>query len=145
MTKFKDAYMPVFTAVQDILAKINSLQQVIIGKSLKQIDTLDNLPIAIINSDLAKVAPEDATIGFELKVPIIIDVIIVEYEAENWFEKMSDVMGDIVDALLADPTLGNVVTDLLWTSYAPGTIAFQDVVYHGGEIRFVATLNFAAS
>ena len=51
------------------------------------------------------------------------------------------VMGEIVDALLDDVALGGNVQDLIWTSYASGTITFQDVVYYGGEIRFVATLN----
>jgi len=54
-------------------------------------------------------------------------------------------MGEIVDALLDDVTLGGNVQDLILTSYAPGTITFQDVVYYSGEIRFVATLNYAIS
>jgi hypothetical protein len=145
MAGFKDAYVPVFTAVQDALNKLQGLQQVILGKNLKQIDTLDNLPIAIINTDVAKVAAIDGVCGYQLQVPIVLDVIIVEYEAENWFDKMSTVMSEIVDALLADVTLGGKLQDLAWTSFAPGTITFQDVTYYGGEIRFMATLNFALS
>jgi hypothetical protein len=142
---FMAAYVPVFTAVQDTLLKLQELQQVILGKNLKQIDTLDSLPIAVINTDLTKVTPTDTTSGYELKIPIIVDVVIVEYETETWFEKMSQVMGAIVDALLSNPTLGGAVSDLLFNSYAPGTITFQDAVYYGGEIRFLATLNYTAS
>ena len=80
-----------------------------------------------------------------MKIPIILDVIIVEYEAENWFEKMSKVMGEIVDALLDDTTLGGKVRDLVWTGYSPGTITFEDAVFYGGEIRFTATLDYEKS
>jgi hypothetical protein len=66
-------------------------------------------------------------------------------QSNDWFEKMSQVMGAIVDALLNNPTLSGAVSDLLFTSYAPGTITFQDAVYYGGEIRFLATLNYTAS
>ena len=145
MTGFKDAYVPVFEAVQEILQKQKELQQVVLGKNLKQLDSFDKLPIAIINTDEAKVAPSGGLADYELKIPIILDVIIVEYEAENWFDKMSKVMGEIVDAFLDDTTLGGRVRDLVWTGYAPGTITFEDAVFYGGEIRFTATLDYEKS
>ncbi len=145
MTGFKDAYVPVFTAVQDILQKLKSLQQVVLGQNLKQIDNLKKLPIAIVITDIAKAASTDDRSSYELSVPVIVDVAIVEYEAENWFDKMNTVMAEIVDALLDDPTLGGAVRDLVWTSYAPGTLTMGDVVLYGGEIKFVATLDYTNS
>jgi hypothetical protein len=142
---FKDSYVPVFNAIRDTLSNLECLKQVNLGKNLKQIDNLNSLPVAIINTDLAKVTPSDGITGYQVQIPIILDVIIIEYEAPDWFEKMNTVMSEIVDAFLLNPTLGGQLQDLVWTSYAPGTISLQDCAYYGGEIRFMATLNYAAS
>jgi len=142
---FKDAYIPVFTAIRDTLSNLDCLKQIILGKNLKQIGNLNSLPVAIINTDLAKVTPIDGFSGYQVQIPIVLDVIIIEYEAPDWFEKMNTVMSEIVDVLLMDPTLEGKLQDLVWTSYAPGTISLQDCTFYGGEIRFMATLDYSAS
>ena len=142
---FKDSYVPVFNAIRDTLSNLDCLQQIILGKSLKQIGNLNNLPVAIINTDLAKVVPSDGVSGYQVQIPIVLDVIIIEYEAPEWFEKMNTVMSEIVDALIVNPTLEGKLQDLVWTSYAPGTISLQDCTFYGGEIRFMAILDYSAS
>ena len=145
MTGFKDAYVAVFEAVQEILQKQKELQQVILDKDAKEIDSIDKLPMAIITMDETKATPTDGTVGYELKIPIVVVAIIVEYEKENWFDKMNLVMGEIVDALLDDVTLGGAVRDLVLSSYFPGKITLQDKVYRGGVIQFTATLDYTNS
>jgi phosphohistidine swiveling domain-containing protein len=84
LSGFKDAYVAVFTAVQDILQKQKQLQQVILDKDATEIDSADKLPLAIITMDETKATPTEGTVGYELKVPIVVVAVIVEYEKENW-------------------------------------------------------------
>ena len=51
---------------------------------MMQVDTLDNLPIAIITTDEAKVTPINGSTGYWLKIPVIIDVVIVEYRGREF-------------------------------------------------------------
>ena len=45
-------------------------------------------------------------------------------------------MADVVDAILADRTLGGKVADIIPSSFAPGEIKFENKLFYGGEIRF---------
>lgn len=117
----------------------------ILDKDATEIDSADKLPLAIITMDETKATSTEGTVGYELKIPIVVVAVIVEYEKENWFEKMNVVMGEIVDALLDDVTLGGKVRDLVLTSYFPGKITLQDKVYRGGVIQFTATLDYENS
>ncbi len=144
MTGFKAAYVAVFEAVQEVLQKQKTLQQgqVVLDKDAKEIDSLDKLPLIILTMDETKAVPTDGTAKYELKVPIVVVAVIVEYEKENWFDKMNVVMGEVVDALLDTPTLNGAVRDLALASYFPGKITLQDKVYRGGVIQFNATLDY---
>jgi hypothetical protein len=52
-------------------------------------------------------------------------------------------MGDVVDAILADRTLGRKVKDCYPIGFAPGEIKFEkDKVLFGGIVRFQAVLWF---
>ena len=81
-----------------------------------------------------------STVGSMLENRVSFTVIIVvrETEPENWFTDVVSVMGDVVDAILADRTLNDSVKDVTPTLFTPGEITFRSHLYYGGAIRFAA-------
>ncbi len=144
MTGFKDSYVAVFEAVKTLLEKQKSLQQgqITYDKDASEIESLDKLPLLIITMTETKAVGTDGYGSYELKIPIVIAAVTVEYEQDNWFDNMITVMGAIVDALLDDPTLGSIVRDFVFVSFHPGKFTLQDRAFRGGFINFMATLDF---
>jgi hypothetical protein len=104
-----------------------------------------DLPKAIINAEPAfPIAP--LTMSAMLDVPVFFSVVLVvrEYEPKDWFEDVIKPMGDVVDAVLADRTLGKKVKDVYPVGFAPGEIKFQDKLLFGGIVRFKAVLWFGS-
>ena len=100
------------------------------------------MPKAIIN---AEPAPIDPLSMQRLNVSVVFSVILVirEYEPKDWLEDVIKPMGDVVDAILADRTLGNNAQDCYPIGFAPGELKFEkDKVLFGGVIRFKAVLWF---
>jgi hypothetical protein len=134
---FYEAYKPIFEAVQTQISSKSSVKTVILGERF----SLGNYPKAVINAE-----PSDdikpAAFGQMLEVPVRFSVVLVirEYEPKDWFDDVIKVMCDVVDAVLADRTLGGHVKDCLFTGFAPGEIKFQDKLLYGGSIRFKAVL-----
>lgn len=169
MTKFYDSYKAVFDAVKSALVYVpaipevsaipehdevpevpavpgvpehgvSSIKTVIVGEQFSN----GLLPKAIINADPAfPIAP--LTMGEIFEVPVFFSVILVvrEYEPKDWFADVIKPMGDVVDAILADRTLGKKVKDCYPVGFAPGEIKFEkDKVLYGGIVRFHAVLWF---
>jgi hypothetical protein len=165
MTGFYDAYQAVFAAVKKDLvyvapvaevpavpahddipevpavpavpeSGVQSLKTVILGEQF----SIGNLPKAIINAEPAPI--ERLSMGNLLKVYVNFTVVVVirEYAPKDWFEDIIRVMGDVVDAILADRKLGGVVKDCYPVGFAPGEIKFQDKILYGGDILFRAEL-----
>ena len=156
MTGFYSAYKAVFDAIKAALVYVaavpaegedpgspargvESIKTVILGERF----TVGGLPKAIISADPAPIG--QATMGelLEAKVRGSIVLVILEYEPEDWFTDIIAVMGDVVDALLEDRTLGGAAFDCITTGFAPGEVKFKEKVFFGGVVRWEAVVHYA--
>ena len=119
---------------------VASIKTVIVGEQF----SYGALPKAIISAEPALIAPN--TMGNMLDVKVFFSVILAvrEYEPKDWFEEVIKPMGDVVDAILADRTLGKKVKDVSPVGFAPGEIKFSDKLLFGGIVRFQAVLWFGS-
>jgi hypothetical protein len=118
---------------------VASIKSVLVGEQF----SYGLLPKAIISAEPAPIEP--LHMGRMLNVSVVFSVILVirEYEPKDWFEDVIKPMGDVVDAILANPTLGGKVKDCYPIGFAPGEIKFEkDKVLFGGIVRFKAVLWF---
>jgi hypothetical protein len=119
---------------------VASIKTVIVGEQF----SYGALPKAIINAEPSLISP--AEMGGMLDVSVFFSVILAvrEYEPKDWFEEVIKVMGDVVDAVLANRTLGGKVKDVYPVGFAPGEIKFADKLLFGGIVRFQAVLWFGS-
>ncbi len=138
---FYAAYKAVFEAIQDAIETTDSIETVILGEQL----TMSPLPKAVISAIASPLKQFLQGSQLEVKVRGSIVLVILEHEPKDWFDDIISVMGEVVDALLSDRTLGGAVSDCIPTSFIPGEIKFKETSYYGGEIRFEATLYYEPS
>jgi len=142
---FYNDYKAVFDAVKATLvfvpaedetpaSGVESLKTVVLGEQF----TYGNLPKAIINAEPAPVEPLEMGETLKVKVNFSVVLVILEFEPKDWFEDIIDVMGDVVDAVLADRTLCGAAEDCVLTGFAPGEVKFRDKLFFGGVVRFRA-------
>jgi len=129
---FYTPYKDVFDKVKDAIEKKVSIKSVLLGEQF----SYDALPKAVINALPSAIS--QAALGQVLEVKINFSVVLVinEYEPKDWFADIIVVMADVIDAVLADRTLGGKVADCIPTNFAPGEIKFENKLFYGGEIRF---------
>ena len=138
MADFYSTYKAVFDAVKAAIKEKESITTVILGEQF----SLGDLPKAIINALPAPVKPGALASRFEVQVNFSVVLVILEYEPEDWFMDIIAVMGDVVDAVLADTTLGGAVRFVHPTSFSPGEIKFRDKTLYGGVVGFTAYKSF---
>ncbi len=133
---FYTSYKEVFDAVKAAIETKSSIKSVLLGEQF----SYGQLPKAVVNALPSPIS--QGTLGelLEVKVNFSVILIINEYAPKNWFQDIITVMADVVDAVLADRTLGGKVVDVIPTSFAPGEIKFENKLFYGGEIRFEALL-----
>jgi len=138
---FYSSYKAVFDRVKSTLENVSSIKQVVLGERFK----LHTLPLAIVNPGETGIS--QAEIGTLLQCSIGFDIILVirSTEPEDWFQDILAVMGDVVDALLADRTLGGAVKDVKPVTFTPGEIRFTEKLYYGGLVGFEALLFYSPS
>jgi hypothetical protein len=138
---FYSSYKAVFDRVRSVLQGVSSIKQVVLGERFK----LHTLPLAIVNPGETGIS--QAEIGSTLQCSIGFDVILVvrSTEPEDWFSDVLAVMGDVVDALLADRTLSGAVKDVKPVTFTPGEIRFTEKLYYGGLVGFEALLFYSPS
>jgi hypothetical protein len=136
---FYDSYKAVFDAVKAAIETKGTIKTVVLGEQF----TLGALPKAIINAEPSRIG--QATMGelLEVKVGFSVVLVILEYEPKNWFTDIISVMGDAVDAILADRTLADSAFDCIPTGFAPGEIKFNDKLFYGGVVRLEAVVHYA--
>ena len=133
MTGFLAPYVAVFNAVKAALQTKSSIKTVILGEQY----TSGDLPKAIINAVGAPITQE--VLGSILRVKANFEVILIirEYEPKDWFIDIIPVMSDVVDAILANQTLGGLALDCVPTGFFPGEVSevkFPDKILFGGKV-----------
>ena len=156
MTGFYDCYKAVFDAVQAALVYVaavpaegedpgspaqgvESIKTVVLGEQFSP----GNLPKAIINAEPVPIGQASMGDFLEARVRGSIILVILEYEPKDWFKDIVSVMGDVVDALLADRSLGGACFDSTPTGFSPGEVKFKEKVYFGGVVRWEAIMHYA--
>jgi len=135
---FYTEYKAVFDAVKSKISTKSSIKTVVLGEQF----TVGGLPKAIINAEPSPIS--QATLGSRLQVKVNFSVVLVvlEYEPKDWFKDIVSVMADVVDAVLADRSLGGKAKDCIPVGFAPGEIKFQDKLLYGGAVQFEALLHY---
>lgn len=135
---FYASYKAVFDDVKSKLGTIDSIKRVVTAERFSVTD----LPMAVVNMEETLIA--QAVIGSMLACDIGFTVIVfvMETEPTDWFTDIIVVMGDVVDAIVADNTLSGTVVDAWPTMFTPGEAVVKDRLYYGGAIRFQALLHF---
>ena len=132
------SYKAVFEAIKAAVETKDTIKTVILGERF----TVGGLPKAIINAEPSPIGQAAMGDFIETRVRGSIVLVILEYEPEDWFNDIIAVMGDCVDAILADRSLGGVVFDCSPTGFAPGEIKFKEKTFYGGVVRWEAILHY---
>ena len=136
---FYAEYKAVFDAVKAAIQTKNTIKTVILGEQF----TMGDLPKAIINAEPSRISQLTGEL-LEVRVGFSVVLVILEYEPKDWFTDVISVMGDVVDAVLADRSLGGSAFDCTPTGFAPGEIRFKDKLLFGGVVRFEAVVHYAS-
>jgi hypothetical protein len=142
---FYDDYKAVFDDIQGTLEDLKpDIRQVIMGESGNKFG-IQRLPCAIVNPGNAPFLPTDtplwASVGsYAVEINGSIILLIVDSEPNDWFEDIIEPLGDIVDAIFADVTLGGTASDAAVTLFAPGEASVRNALYYGGIVGFKATI-----
>ncbi len=134
---FYDSYRAVFDAVKAAIEAKSSIKTVVLGEQF----TMGLLPKAIISAEPSPVKQALQGDMIEARVRGSIVLVISSLVPKDWFVEIIAVMGDVVDALLEDRTLGGSAFDCIPTGFIPGEIKFKEASYYGGEVRFEAVVH----
>jgi len=137
--KFYDSYKPIFDRVKTDLEAVDAIKRVVLGEQFK----VTELPMATINPE-----PSDIALGalgtlLECQITFSVIVMIRETEPSDWFADIISPMSDVMDAIIADPTLNGTVKDVNPIFFSPGEIRTQGKLYYGGVVRFSAIVLFS--
>jgi hypothetical protein len=132
-------YKAIFDRIKTDIEAKTSIKQVVLGEP----PVIKSLPLALINPDVTTIT--QATFGSRIENRLILEVILIimETEPSEWFDQIISLMGDVIDAVLADRTLNGTVTDIIPLVFAPGEVKFRNNIYYGGLVRFEALYFFA--
>jgi len=135
------SYKAIFDTIKTDLEAVTSIKQVVLGSPVKIMQP----PIALINPAVTTIA--QAILGATLENRLVFEVVLIVRETEpaDWFDEIIAVMGDVVDAILADRTLNDTVKDTTPVLFAPGEVTFASKIYFGGLVRFEALFFFTRS
>jgi hypothetical protein len=137
---FYTPYKDLFDAVKAAIETKSAIKSVLLGEQF----TYGSLPKAVINALPSPISQGALGKLLEVKVNFSVILVINEYEPKDWFQDIIAVMADVVDAVLADRTLGGKAADVIPTSFSPGEIKFENKLFYGGEIRFQGVVYHAA-
>lgn len=138
MSSFYSQYNSIFLALKTALETKTSLKTVVVGERYSY---ESGLPAAIINVDPSPISQYNSD---QLQVQVNFSVMLLcrTEEPDDWFTDVLSVMGDVIDAVLADRTLSGTVFDVTPTGFAPGNIKFANRAYFGGVVKFSGILMF---
>jgi hypothetical protein len=99
-------------------------------------------PVILIDASSSPIAPLEMGSALEVTVRINLLVLVRESAPADWFDSIIDVMGDVVDAILADRTLSGAVKDVYPTNFSPGSISYRGKTFYGGQVTLEGVLFF---
>ena len=135
---FYSSYKAVFDDVKTKLEALERIKRVVTEERFSVTD----LPMAVVNMEETLVTRGAIGRMLACDVNFTVIVFVMETEPADWFTDIIVVMGDVVDALVADNTLSGTVVDVWPTMFTPGEAVVKDRLYYGGAIRFQALLHF---
>jgi hypothetical protein len=101
-----------------------------------------DIPVVLIDASSSSVKPLEMGAGLEVTVRMNLLVLVRESAPADWFDGIINVMGDVVDAILANRTLSGAVQDIYPTNFAPGSISYRSKTFYGGQVTLEAVLYF---
>jgi hypothetical protein len=99
-------------------------------------------PVILIDASSSPIAPLEMGSALDVTVRMNLLVLVRESAPQYWFDGIIEVMGDVVDAILADRTLSGVVQDIYPASFSPGSIMYRGKTFYGGQVTLEGTLLF---
>jgi hypothetical protein len=99
-------------------------------------------PVILIDASSSPIVPLEMGSALEVTVRVNLLVLVRESAPADWFDGIIDVMGDVVDAILADRTLSGAVKDIYPTNFSPGSISYRGKTFYGGQVTLEAVLYF---
>ncbi len=139
MNKYYDSYKAIFDRVKTDLQAVSSIKNVVLGEQFRVTD----VPMAVINPEHTEIKQGAFGSLLENRINFVVIVMIRETEPANWFTDVLAPMGDVMDAVLADRSLGGAVKDTTPTLFSPGEIKTQGKLWYGGVLRFQCLLHFS--
>ena len=134
---FKAVYTAIFDDLYDTIKALSSVKDVIYKKEGRGV--IRKLPCVFINPGRWVLEPADGEMvasvdNYALDIRGQLVVLIREGDAENWLDEILNPISDIVDAIMADQTLGGTCLKAWPNAGGPGDINFQNKLYYGGSI-----------
>ncbi len=148
---FYTAYKAVFSAVKSALDYVPAVpgepgvpasgvaKTVFVGENFA---LTPDIPVVLIDASSSPIAPLEMGSALEVTVRMNLLVLVRESAPADWFDGVIDVMGDVVDALLADRTLSGTVKDIYPTNFSPGSISYRGKTFYGGQVILEGVVYF---
>ncbi len=99
-------------------------------------------PVILIDASSSSIAPLEIGSALDVTVRINLLVLVRESAPQDWFDGIINVMGDVVDAILADRTLNGTVQDIYPTNFSPGSISYRGKTFYGGQVTLEGVMFF---
>ena len=134
-------YKAIFDAVAAALGGVGAIAQVIYNERFQE----PTLPCAVINPGKNRLDLDSTAASFDEYGGTIqgnITVLVLDEEPGDWFADVIAVLSDVVDALLADRSIGDTVLDILSTDFTPGEVHIINRVYYGGTVDFAVLVEY---
>jgi hypothetical protein len=128
-----------YKAIFDELKKTLETKTDTIGPvSLGTPENIESTPMTVVNVEETNINPSEmAKSIIDVKINFSVILIMKPLEPKDWFTEIIAPMGDILDAVLTNPTLNGKVKDVTPTGFMPGEIKFNSRVLYGGIARFM--------
>jgi hypothetical protein len=139
---FYTAYKGVFSAVKAVLDYVPAsgvAKTVFVGENFA---LTPDTPVILIDASSSPIVPLEMGSALDVTVRINLLVLVRESAPADWFNGIIDVMGDVVDAILADRTLSGAVKDIYPTNFSPGSIAYRGKTFYGGRVTLEGVMYF---
>jgi len=145
---FYTAYKAVFTAIKGVLDYVPAGSEVPASGVAKTVFVGENFaltpdtPVILVDVSSSPVEPLELGAALQVTVRVNLLVLVRESAPADWFDGIIVVMGEVVDAILADRTLSGAVQDIYPTNFAPGIISYRGKTFYGGQVSLEVVLFF---